>query len=85
MKVTDEHREFALEYVRTSGWPVNLSVAVSELTRLSRAPNWPSGTNRQWERAIADLVLNGQLSHSGDRIAYVVPEVADDDAQGRLF
>lgn len=85
MKVTDEHREYALQYVRTSGRPVNLSVAVSELTRLSRAPGWPFGTQFQWERAIADLVFSGQLSHSGDRIAYVVPEVAGDDPQGRLF
>jgi hypothetical protein len=79
--------EAILTHLRPERNPIPRDVAVDELMRLAKAaPDaYPKASKLEWRCALDQLILDGLVSSSGERVAIIRQLPAGRDETGFLF
>jgi hypothetical protein len=79
--------EAVLAHLRSEQRPLHRDHMIDELVRLSTAaPDaYPRASKLEWKCAIDQLVLDGLVSSSGERVAIIRQQRAGRDESGFLF
>jgi Tfp pilus assembly protein PilP len=79
--------EAILTHLRSEQRPLHRESMIDELMRLAAAApeDYPRATKLEWKYALDQLVLDGLVSSSGERVAIIRQQQAGRDEPGLLF